>query len=243
MCIFIFISYIFFIPLLLQAIGLLATYCLLTYDALCAQAWPALDDVVYYTRATTRVFEFIVAVFVVGAGVKETLAGQWTAMNVLVLIIHCYFNVFQRLQQGWKSFLLRLEAAKKISGLPSATSEQLLAYNDVCSICFSDMSEACITSCSHLFHPPCLRKWLYVQDKCPLCQTSITVPGNQQSQESEELDDWNEEHRRNGLVGETIGRRSSASSEELDDSIESEVGANLPILDDSEDDNYVEARI
>ena len=40
-----------------------------------------------------------------------------------------------------------------------------------------------------------------------------------------------------------IGRRSSESSEELDDSIESEVGANLPILDDSEDDNYVEARI
>ena len=159
-----------------QVFGLFMTYCLLTYDALCAENWPGLDDVLYYSRATTRVFEFLVAVFVVGAGIKETLAGQWTLMNIVVLIIHCYFNVFQRLQQGWKSFLLRLEAAKKISGLPQATVKQLEEYNDLCSICFAEMESACITTCSHLFHPPCLRKWLYVQDKCPLCQTSITVP-------------------------------------------------------------------
>lgn len=158
-----------------QVLGLFTTYCLLTYDALCAQNWPGLDDVICYSRATTRVFEFLVAVFVVGAGIKETLAGQWSVMNIVVLIVHCYFNVFQRLQQGWKSFLLRLEAAKKISGLPPATEQQLQDYNDVCSICFSDMASACVTSCNHLFHAPCLRKWLYVQDKCPLCQSSIAV--------------------------------------------------------------------
>lgn len=159
-----------------QVLGLLMTYCLLTYDAICSENWPGLDDVIYYSRATTRVFEFMVALFVVGAGLKETLSGQWTLMNIIVLMIHCYFNVFQRLQQGWKSFLLRLEAAKKISGLPQATEKQLKDYNDLCSICFSEMNAACVTTCKHLFHVPCLRKWLYVQDKCPLCQTRITVP-------------------------------------------------------------------
>lgn len=31
------------------------------------------------------------------------------------------------------------------------------------------MASAKITKCKHFFHGVCLRKWLYVQDRCPLC--------------------------------------------------------------------------
>lgn len=31
------------------------------------------------------------------------------------------------------------------------------------------MASAKITRCKHFFHGVCLRKWLYVQDRCPLC--------------------------------------------------------------------------
>lgn len=31
------------------------------------------------------------------------------------------------------------------------------------------MFTAKITRCRHYFHGVCLRKWLYVQDRCPLC--------------------------------------------------------------------------
>lgn len=31
------------------------------------------------------------------------------------------------------------------------------------------MYSAKITRCRHYFHGVCLRKWLYVQDRCPLC--------------------------------------------------------------------------
>lgn len=31
------------------------------------------------------------------------------------------------------------------------------------------MYSAKITRCRHFFHGVCLRKWLYVQDRCPLC--------------------------------------------------------------------------
>ncbi|XP_045598876.1 RING finger protein 145 [Procambarus clarkii] len=199
-----------------QVLGLLATYVLLTWDAVCAQPWPGLDDLVYYTRATTRVFEFIVAVFVVGAGVKESITGQWSWINAVVLLIHCYFNVWQRLQQGWKSFLLRLEAAKKISALPEASQEQLQAHNDVCAICYAEMTSARTTHCNHLFHGPCLRKWLYVQDKCPMCHAPITLKDTDYPENAEQ--DATDAH------------------PPPPESIETELGANIPLPDGENED-------
>ena len=34
---------------------------------------------------------------------------------------------------------------------------------------FQDMEYAKRTRCGHMFHAICLRKWLYIQDTCPLC--------------------------------------------------------------------------
>lgn len=36
-----------------------------------------------------------------------------------------------------------------------------------------EMTSAKITRCKHFFHGVCLRKWLYVQDRCPLCHEII----------------------------------------------------------------------
>lgn len=200
-----------------QVLGLLAIYILLTWDSVCAQPWPGLDDLVYYTRATTRVFEFIVAVFVVGAGVKECITGQWSWINAVVLLIHFYFNVWQRLQQGWKSFLLRLEAAKKISALPEATDEQLKKHNDVCAICYAEMTSARTTHCNHLFHGPCLRKWLYVQDKCPMCHAAITLKDAEVSKQEQP--------------------ESPEDAPPPPEEIETELGANIPLPDDGENED------
>lgn len=35
------------------------------------------------------------------------------------------------------------------------------------------MTSAVITYCDHFFHGTCLRKWLYVQETCPMCHASI----------------------------------------------------------------------
>lgn len=153
-------------------------YCLFLYDASRDDAWEALDDVIYYTRAIVRCLEFMVALFVVCAGFHESLVGQWSWSNSAVLVVHCYFNVWQRLQTGWVSFLRRREAVKHINALPSASEEQLAAHNDVCAICYQSMittGNVRITRCRHLFHGSCLRKWLYVQEKCPMCSSPITL--------------------------------------------------------------------
>lgn len=35
------------------------------------------------------------------------------------------------------------------------------------------MNNAVITPCSHFFHAGCLKKWLYVQETCPLCHSQL----------------------------------------------------------------------
>lgn len=39
-----------------------------------------------------------------------------------------------------------------------------------------DMKSAVITPCSHFFHSGCLKKWLYVQETCPLCHCQLKTP-------------------------------------------------------------------
>ncbi|XP_067134885.1 RING finger protein 145-like [Centruroides vittatus] len=174
-----------------QVLDLFVVHCLFLYDSSRDEAWESLDDVVYYTRAVTKIFEFLVAVFVVGMGLWES-TGKWNWVNASILLVHCYFNVWQRLQTGWKSFLLRREAVKKAESLPAATLIQLSEHNDVCAICFANMEVACLTPCQHYFHRTCLRKWLYIQDKCPLCHTTISVTPQQESTSANQEDNSNQ---------------------------------------------------
>lgn len=43
----------------------------------------------------------------------------------------------------------------------------------VCVMSKQDMTSAVITPCSHFFHAGCLKKWLYVQETCPLCHSQL----------------------------------------------------------------------
>lgn len=42
-----------------------------------------------------------------------------------------------------------------------------------CFLQLQDMKSAVITPCSHFFHAACLKKWLYVQETCPLCHGQL----------------------------------------------------------------------
>lgn len=57
------------------------------------------------------------------------------------------------------------------------------------------MASAKITKCKHFFHGVCLRKWLYVQDRCPLCHEIMMyiekIDEKQTENQSEEHEDIN----------------------------------------------------
>lgn len=173
----------------LQVLGTLFIYALFMMELFLDSRVERMDEIIYGVNAVSRVLEFLVALCVVAYGTWESIFGEWSWMGVSVIIVHSYFNVWLRAQSGWKSFLLRREAAKKISHLPRATEEELRAHNDVCSICFQEMSIAVITTCGHYFHGDCLKKWLYVQDTCPLCHQLVrAIARDDEEEEFEEPD-------------------------------------------------------
>ncbi|XP_041827735.1 RING finger protein 145 isoform X2 [Melanotaenia boesemani] len=170
----------------LQVTGTMLIYSLFMVELFRSDPIESLDEVIYWVNAVSRVLEFMVALCVVAYGTWESLFGEWSWMGASVIIIHSYFNVWLRAQSGWRSFLLRQEAAKKINSLPKASAEQLQQLNDVCSICFQEMGSAVITYCGHFFHGNCLRKWLYVQETCPMCHQTVRPTPPDQSQASDE---------------------------------------------------------
>ncbi|XP_056300249.1 RING finger protein 145-like [Pseudoliparis swirei] len=157
----------------LQVLGTLLIYILFMVEEIQKAPVENMDEVIYCVNGTYRFLEFLVAVCVVCYGVSETVFGEWSVMGSTIILVHSYYNVWLRAQLGWQSFLLRRDAVNKIKCLPTASGTQLEQYNDICAICYQDMNNAVITPCSHFFHAGCLKKWLYVQETCPLCHSQL----------------------------------------------------------------------
>jgi E3 ubiquitin-protein ligase RNF139 len=85
--------------------------------------------------------------------------------RTIAFLFRSYFNIWCEAKAGWSVYIKRRTAVQKISSLLEATTLELQNFDDVCAICYQEMSSAKITRCKHYFHGVCLRKWLYVQDK------------------------------------------------------------------------------
>lgn len=147
----------------------LAIYTLFLLDARRDTFWEGLDDYVYYIRAFGNTVEFCFGIFLFFNGAWILVFESGGAIRAVMMCIHAYFNIWCDARAGWSVFMKRRTAVHKIESLPEAEEEQLRRLDDVCAICYQEMKSAKITRCKHFFHGVCLRKWLYVQDRCPLC--------------------------------------------------------------------------
>ena len=151
----------------------LTVYTLFMIDASKTAFWEQLDDYVYCVQSFGNTIEFMFGIFLFCNGVWIMLFESGGAIRATMMCVHAYFNIFCQAREGWRVFMLRRHAVDRIAALHVATTEQLERHGDVCAICYLPLKTARITVCKHFFHVVCLRKWLYVQDKCPICRTVI----------------------------------------------------------------------
>ena len=163
----------FSIEVIMKVLISLTVYSLFMIDAYRESFWEGLDDYVYYVQSTGNTIEFIFGIFLFCNGGWIMVFESGGAIRAIMMCIHAYFNIFVQAKEGWKVFMKRRTAVNKINLLREATEQELESLNDVCAICYQELRTARITLCNHFFHSVCLRKWLYVQDNCPLCHKVI----------------------------------------------------------------------
>lgn len=159
----------FSIEVIVKVFVSLSIYSLFLIDAKRETFWEKLDDYIYYIRAFGNTVEFCFGIFLFFNGAWILMFESGSAIRAVMMCIHAYFNIWCDAKAGWSVFMKRRTAVNKIESLPEADREQLQNLDDVCAICYQEMQSAKITKCKHFFHGVCLRKWLYVQDRCPLC--------------------------------------------------------------------------
>lgn len=181
----------FNIEIIIKVLVSLAVYSLFLIDAYRTTFWEKLDDYVYYIKSFGNTVEFCFGIFLFLNGVYIMAFVSGGAVRASMMCIHAYFNIWCDARDGWRVFIKRRTAVKKIESLPEATSVQLSELDDVCAICYQNMGSAKITKCNHYFHGVCLRKWLYVQDRCPLCHDILykAETSNAQTQDTNHFQD------------------------------------------------------
>lgn len=172
---------VFNIELIVKVLVSLAIYLLFLIDAYRSVFWEQLDDFVYIIRSFGNTVEFACGIILFFNGFWILVFESGGAIRAVMMCIHAYLNIWCEAKAGWSVFMKRRTAVNKIESLPEAKAEQLRRLDDVCAICYQEMHSAKITRCNHYFHDVCLRKWLYVQDRCPLCHDTLYKVENMQN--------------------------------------------------------------
>uniref|UniRef100_A0A4W5RGY5 E3 ubiquitin-protein ligase RNF139 n=1 Tax=Hucho hucho TaxID=62062 RepID=A0A4W5RGY5_9TELE len=166
----------FCVELCLKVVVSLTVYGLFMVDGYYNVLWEKLDDYVYYVRSTGNVIEFVFGVIMFGNGAYTMMFEAGSKIRACMMCLHAYFNIYLQAKNGWKTFINRRTAVKKINSLPEVKGGQLRDIEDVCAICYQEFAtSARITPCQHYFHALCLRKWLYIQDTCPMCHQKVYI--------------------------------------------------------------------
>merc|ERR1719397_1665413 len=234
----------FCVEVIVKVLVTVTIYTLFMWDSHCEDGlWESLDDWVYYIRGVGNTVEFFFAIFLFFNGGWILIFESGGTIRACMMLIHAYFNIWCEARNGWSAFIKRRTAVGKINSLADASQQEIQRHNDVCAICYQEMSVAKVTRCKHMFHSICLRKWLYMQDNCPMCHEKLYLSTKQteaNGEQEEELVDTEDDNESDVTVDFTDSDEEEPIGAVED--LKAEVNALLstPAQQDAEDEKVIE---
>lgn len=151
----------------------LIIYAMCMINSFCDVNWRGFDEQIYYLKASCGMISYLCGISLFFNGTWVLLFENYTILRGVSLCIHLYYNIWHQAKIGLKVFNKRRLAKSKVDSLRDAAKDELLAIEDICSICFQQLDCAKITGCKHYFHSDCLTRWLYLNDTCPICCSNV----------------------------------------------------------------------
>ncbi|XP_035645897.1 autocrine motility factor receptor a isoform X1 [Oncorhynchus keta] len=135
--------------------------------------WESKGSYVYYT-------DFVMELALLGLDLMHHIhmllfGNIWLSMASLVIFMQLryLFHEVQKRIRRHKNYLRVINNME--ARFAVATSDELVANNDDCAICWDSMLTARKLPCGHLFHNSCLRSWLEQDTSCPTCRMSLNI--------------------------------------------------------------------
>jgi len=126
--------------------------------------WESYDDWVFYVQSFGNSVQFVFAILLFLNGNYVLFFELGGFARAVMIVVHAYCNIWSEARKAWEIFWKRRTASDKVTSLRDATPEEIIKNDDVCPICYMNMTSAKLTRCQHLFHRSCLTKWLHKQE-------------------------------------------------------------------------------
>ncbi|KAJ1835554.1 hypothetical protein LPJ63_001034 [Coemansia sp. RSA 2711] len=150
----------------------LVKYAAYAWDSDSTEAWEARSDAVLLCEFATDICILVLTL----AHYLHILAINGIALNVVSVLV--FFNIrsiaSKLLRKTRKLLAFRRAVASMRCQFPDASKEDIVRFNDRCSICREILVTAKKLPCDHLFHRSCLRSWLVRHLSCPTCRIALT---------------------------------------------------------------------
>ncbi|XP_039251576.2 E3 ubiquitin-protein ligase RNF139-like [Styela clava] len=144
-----------------------------------------LDEYVFWIRSISHVIEFICGLVMFINGAYILFFESSNLLRAIMMSMHAYINIYRTFREGLKTLNNRRTVNNKIASMSLVQVEEIEEKDrDVCSICYqefiADNGEVRKTHCNHMFHSQCIRKWIFIQDSCPMCDRALFPTDNKQ---------------------------------------------------------------
>ncbi|KAJ1736406.1 hypothetical protein LPJ72_001444 [Coemansia sp. Benny D160-2] len=98
------------------------------------------------------------------------------SLNIVCALV--FFNIRSIMSKLFRKVRKLIAFRKAVASMkcrfPDASKEDIIKFNDRCSICREVLVTAKKLPCDHLFHRSCLRSWLVRHLSCPTCRVALS---------------------------------------------------------------------